>query len=73
MSALPTREQMLDNAVQALDEAYRALGDAADWLRSDWTPPGSPLTDEQAARRTQMLQEIAAAKTAINRAKNAPN
>lgn len=70
MSTLPTREQIFANAVQTLNEAYKALGDAADWLRSDWTPLGSPLTDEQAARRTRMFAEIDNAKQAINRAKD---
>ena len=70
MTNLPTREQMFDNAVELLDQAYRALGDAADWLRSDWTSLGSPLTDEQADRRTRMFAEIDNAKQAINRAKD---
>lgn len=69
-TALPTREQMFANAVAELDRAYKALGDAADWLRSDWTPIGSSLTDEQADRRTRMFDEITKAKNAINRAKD---
>jgi hypothetical protein len=67
---LPTREQMFANAVQLLNQAYKALGDAADWLRSDWTPIGSSLTDEQAEWRTRMWREIGNAKDAINRAKD---
>jgi hypothetical protein len=67
---LPTREEMFDNAVELLDQAYKALGDAADWLRSDWTPVGSSLTDEQAERRTRMFEQIDKAKKAINRAKD---
>jgi hypothetical protein len=43
---------------------------AADWLRSDWTPVGSSLTDAQADRRTRMFNQIEKAKTAINRAKD---
>jgi hypothetical protein len=42
---------MLQRAEAELDRAYRALGDAADWLRSDRHPVSSPLTDAQAARR----------------------
>jgi hypothetical protein len=70
MTTLPTREQMFDNAIDLLNQAYQALGDAADRLRSDWTPVGSPLTDEQADRRTRMFTEIDTAKKAINRAKH---
>ena len=70
MTALPTREEVFANAVRDLDRAYRALGDAADWLRSDWTPLGSPLTDDQATRRTRMFDQIDRAKAAINRAKD---
>jgi len=35
---------MLQRAEAELSRAYRALGDAADWLRSDWHPIGSSLT-----------------------------
>lgn len=68
MTALPTPEEMLAAAQRELTAAYRALGDAADWLRSDW-PPGTVMTDEQAERRTRMFHEIGEAKAAINRAK----
>jgi hypothetical protein len=71
VSALPTREQMFANAIEQLNVAYKALGDTADWLRSDWTPLGSPLTDEQSEARTRMFTEIDNAKQAINRAKDA--
>lgn len=60
---------MFDNAVKLLDQAYQALGDAANWLRSDWTPVGSPLTDAQATCRSRMFDEIDKAKAAINQAK----
>jgi hypothetical protein len=70
VTKLPTREQMFDNAVAELDRAYKALGDAADWLRSDWTPVGSSLTDEQGDRRSRMFDQIEKAKKAINRAKD---
>jgi hypothetical protein len=59
---------MFAAAEQELHRAYRALGDAADWLRSDW-PPGTVMTDEQAERRTRMFNAIGEAKAAINRAK----
>jgi hypothetical protein len=70
MSHLPTREQMFAEATARLNDAYRLLGDAADWLRSDWTPVGSNLTNAQADRRSRMFDEIGNAKNAINRAKD---
>lgn len=69
-AALPTPDEMLDRAKAELSVAYRALGDAADWLRSDWRPLGSPLTNEQARRRTAMRKAIDEAKDAINRARS---
>jgi hypothetical protein len=69
VSQLPTREAMFRHAEFELNVACKALGDAADWLRSDWTPIGSPLTDAQAERRDRMFDAIGEAKAAINRAK----
>jgi hypothetical protein len=68
---LPTPDEMLAAAERELTNALRALGDASDWLRSDWSPVGSSLTKEQARRRTRMARGIAAAKAAIDRAKGA--
>jgi hypothetical protein len=66
---LPTAAEMLQRAETELGRAYKALGHAADWLRSDWRPVGSPLTDAQAAHRRAMFTAIETAKTAINQAK----
>jgi hypothetical protein len=71
MSNLPTPDEMFAAAERELDKAYRALGDAADWLRSDWRPVGSSLTTAQAKRRMQMQAQISEAKDAINQAKGA--
>jgi hypothetical protein len=46
-----------------------SVGDATDWLRSDWRPVGSPLTNAQAARRNAMFTAIKTAKAAINQVK----
>ena len=70
MSSLPTPAEMLAHAQAELDKAYRALGDAGDWLRSDWKP-GSAMTAEQAATRARMFRAIADAKTAINEGRGA--
>jgi hypothetical protein len=69
MSSLPTPDEMLAAAERELDKAYRALSDAADWLRSDWRPVGSSLTTEQAKKRQRMQAGITKAKSAINQAK----
>ncbi len=69
--SLPTREQMFANTIAELDKAYRALGDAQDWLRGDWTPAGSSLTDAQGDAREAMRDAIAKAKTEVNRAQDA--
>ena len=69
-TTLPTRTEMLARAEAELDRAYVALSDSADWLRSDWTPVGSSLSDGQAERRTRMREAITTAKAAINRARN---
>jgi hypothetical protein len=69
MAQLPTADEMLAQAEQEVDRAYRALGDAADWLRSDWRPLGSSLTDAQAKKRERLQSAITAAKTAINKGK----
>jgi hypothetical protein len=66
---LPTRGEILRNAQAELDRAYQALGDAADWLRSDWRPFGTLLTAQQARQRSRMSDAITRAKDAINRAR----
>lgn len=67
---LPTADDILGRAEDCLDEAYRALGDAADWLRSDWRPLGSSMTVGQAARRDLLREAIGKAKQAINEGKS---
>ena len=69
MTGLPTREQMFANADTSLIRALDALNSAADWLRSDWRPVGSSLTDAQVERRDRMFDAIGEAKAAIDRAK----
>jgi hypothetical protein len=69
--ALPTREEIFIKALDELDTAYRALGDAQGWLRSDWQPVGSSLSNAQGDARSAMQDAIAEAKAAINKAKDA--
>ena len=68
---LPTREEMFARALADLDRAYAALGDAADWLRSDWRPLGSGLSGVQSHSRSEMFEDIGDAKRLINQAKDA--
>lgn len=67
---LPTPVEMFRSSTGPLSDAYGALGDAADWLRSDW-PSGFELTDDQADAKREMYRQIEAAKNAINKAKDA--
>ncbi len=60
-----TPGEMFRRAEECLSQAYALLGDAQDWLRSDW-PPGTVLSDAQAARRAALRRACAAAKDAIN-------
>lgn len=68
MTNLPTPEQMLRNADDLLVRAVLALHDAAAELWSDW-PPGSVMTEGQAARRIRMLRAIGEAKATIEQAR----
>jgi len=67
---LPTRQEIFLNALDELSTAYRALGDAADWLRSDWQPVGSSLTDAQGDAKSKLYDAIGEAKAVINQAKD---
>jgi hypothetical protein len=67
---LPTRDGMFFNANFELGVAYRALGDAVDWLRSDWQPVDTPLTKEQSKARSEMFDLIAEAKGLVNKARD---
>jgi hypothetical protein len=71
VSALPTREEIFQRAWSELDKASNALYEAGAWLRSDWTPVGSPLTTAQARARRSMQTAMATARRAIDRAKDA--
>lgn len=64
-SQLPTADEMLDRAAAELKAALARVEEAADWLRSDWRPLGSPLTREQAARRHAIRDKINVARLAL--------
>ncbi len=71
MGKLPTREEMFLGASGELQVAYKALGDASDWLRSDWRPLGSRLVAVQVEAKSTVFAQIDAAKRAINLAQDA--
>ena len=60
---LPTPASVLIYANQELGIAYKALGDAGDWLRSDTR---QPWTERQADQKAAMFEAIQKAKDAIN-------
>lgn len=66
MSKLPTRAEMFANAIDALNESRSKLGDARDWLNSDWTPDGSSLPDDAADARVNALRKIGKLKNEID-------
>lgn len=63
MTRLPTPAEIIANANAELTTAYRALGDARDWLLSDWDVQP---TAEQAETIRRMRSAISNAKVAIN-------
>lgn len=69
--SLPTRDEMIRNALASLQEARRALSNARDWLASDWRPLGSELTPAQADARTTTRRVIGVCKDEIDTATDA--
>lgn len=68
---LPTWNGVVDNALDELNRSRVALGDARDWLASDWRPLGSPLPDGAGDARMAALELIGQAKGLIDQAKGA--
>jgi hypothetical protein len=66
MGTLPD-ESCLPALRRCLSWAYKLLGDAEDWLRSDWRPGTAPGTDQAAALRDARAA-IREAKEALNKA-----
>lgn len=65
MSELSTRTQIFENCAASLRNAESALSDARDRLRADWTPPGTPLTDQATDARLSVLHAIGQTKNLI--------
>lgn len=67
---LPTQQGMFRQALQSLDKGRASLSDTRDWLRSDWTPVGTPLPDGAADARIAAMEKIGKAKAIIDEAKS---
>jgi YD repeat-containing protein len=67
---LPTQAQIFAAALAHLDASRLEASEARDWLKSDWAPPGTPLTDRGAAARSATLRRIGDIKDLIDQATN---
>lgn len=63
---LPTRAEMFRRASACVDQAYANLGDAADWLRSDWQPLNTSLSNAQGDARSTAFEQLGEAKSLLN-------
>lgn len=66
---LPTWPEIENHALTHLDAARNEMSEVRDWLRSDWRPLGSPLTDAQADARDGVLRITGEVKDLIDQAK----
>lgn len=67
-SELPTWPEIERHALGELDEARNHVAEAGNWLRSDWQPPGSPLTSAQGRRRGEVMRIAAQMEGLIDQA-----
>jgi hypothetical protein len=70
MNALPTQAEMFTAALDALDGARSKLTDAQHWVRGDWEPVGSPLTDAGVEARAAVGAKCAQMKHEIDQVKS---
>lgn len=66
MPSQPTFAEIETNVRTALSQARLALGDARDWLKSDWAPGTNPPGGSHAFLK--VLTEVGNAKQTIDRA-----
>ena len=71
MPELPTWAEIESHALRHLHAARTEMSEVRDWLRSDWRPAGTPLSDADAAARTEVLRIAGEVKNLIDQAKNA--
>jgi hypothetical protein len=68
-SELPTWTEIEVQALRRLDAARGEMSQVRDWLRSDWSPLGSPLSDSAAEARSEVLRIVSQVKDLIDQAK----
>jgi hypothetical protein len=67
---LPTWGEIETRALRHLNTARNEMSEVRDWLNSDWSPPGSPLTTAQASARREVLRITGEVKRLIDQAKD---
>jgi hypothetical protein len=70
-SELPTWDEIERHALRRLNAARNEMSEVRDWLNSDHSPPGSPLTTAQAGARREVLRITGEVKRLIDQAKDA--
>lgn len=70
-SELPTWGEIEGRALRHLHAARNEMSEVRNWLRSDWRPLGSPLSDADAKARAEVLRIAAEVKRLIDQAKDA--
>jgi hypothetical protein len=66
---LPTRAEVKRHALDHLHKARNEMSEVRDWLNSDWRPLGAPLSDADAAARSEALRIVREVKHLIDQAK----
>jgi hypothetical protein len=69
-SELPAWDEIEAHALRHLHAARNEMSEVRDWLNSDWSPPGSPLTTAQAGARREVLRITGEVKRLIDQAKD---
>ena len=68
-SELPTWPEIEGHALRHLHAARNEMSEVRDWLRSDWRPLGSPLSNADATARSEVLRITGEVKNLIDQAK----
>jgi hypothetical protein len=70
MQKLPTWTEIADHAIDELTRCRNAASEAASWLRSDWSPVGTALTDGASDARINVLKRITQIKDLVDECKD---
>lgn len=68
---LPTWNEIIANAGASLHAARVSASEAANWMRSDWRPVDTSLSDEAAAARTELFTIVGKIKQLVDQGKDA--